>query len=365
LQTTHPELAAEADGWDPTEITSGSGMKFSWRCKSDHQWSAVVASRSRGNGCPYCAGKKTIRGVNDLQTTHPELAAQAYGWDPTDFQAGSHSKVSWICDSEHVFVANIYNRTGPNRTGCPVCSGKKVQKGFNDLKTTHPELAAQAYGWDPTEITSGSNKVRVWQCAFGHNWKAMVNTRSKGIGCPVCTNKKVLVGYNDLATMNPQLASEAFEWDPKTVTQSSHKKRKWQCQLGHIWSSNISDRTRGNGCPTCSTSGFDPNRSAWLYLIEHSEWEMLQIGITAQPEIRLASHRRIGWQLLDLRGPLEGHHIQELETAALKSLKRRNAVFANQSGGPPFDGWTEAWIKGSLPVTSIRELLDLVYEDGH
>ena len=29
--------------------------------------------------------------------------------------------------------------------------------GFNDLATTHPELAAQAVGWDPATITKGSS----------------------------------------------------------------------------------------------------------------------------------------------------------------------------------------------------------------
>ena len=27
LSVTHPELAKEADGWDPTLVTSGSGQK--------------------------------------------------------------------------------------------------------------------------------------------------------------------------------------------------------------------------------------------------------------------------------------------------------------------------------------------------
>ena len=90
---------------------------------------------------------------------------------------------------------------------------------------------------------------------------------------------------------------------------------------------------------------------------------MLQIGITTQPKVRLESHGRLGWRLLELRGPLEGHHIQELETAALRSLKKRKATFANNAAGEVFDGWTEAWTKASLNVTSIKQILDWVYED--
>ena len=363
LATTHPEIAAQADGWDPTRFSAGSGKKLPWKCEFAHQWNAVAANRARGSGCPFCAGKMAISGENDLATTHPELAAQADGWDPTKYQAGSHAIVNWTCEIGHDYLARIYNKTKLNPTGCPYCSGKKVLKGFNDLATTHPEIAAQADGWDTTRFSSGSNKEKNWCCPSGHQWVAMINTRTKGVGCPVCTNKKVLIGYNDLVTVNPKLAAQAFEWDPTTVTQSSRKRRKWQCQLGHTWISIISDRTRGNGCPTCSISGFDPNRDAWLYLVTHDEWEMLQIGITTQPNIRLASHGRIGWRLIELRGPLEGHHIQELENSLLKSLKQRGATFANHLGGEIFDGWTEAWTKDSLAVTSFKQLLDWVYED--
>ncbi len=90
---------------------------------------------------------------------------------------------------------------------------------------------------------------------------------------------------------------------------------------------------------------------------------MYQIGITTNPELRLKSHQRIGWSIVELRGPLDGHHIQDLETAVLRSLKKRKALFASQMGGDPFDGWTEAWGKDSLSVASISKILDWVYED--
>ena len=43
-----------------------------------------------------------------------------------------------------------------------------------------------------------SNKVVWWQCEHGHEWQAPINRRSGGIGCPICSNKKVLSGYNGI-----------------------------------------------------------------------------------------------------------------------------------------------------------------------
>ena len=322
LATTHPELAKEAFGWDPTTVSTSSGKKVKWQCKFGHLWSAVIASRSSGRGCPVCAGQAVLSGFNDLATTHPDLAEEAFGWDPTTVIAGSHVKLKWVCAVAHEWQASPHSRTGFNKTGCPVCAGKAVLAGFNDLATTHPDLAEEAFGWDPTTVNAGSNPKVEWICELDHRWRASPNSRTgkNKSGCPICANKEVLIGYNDLATANPLLAAEAFEWDPTTVTRSSSKKRKWICQFGHTWNSSVADRSVGSGCPTCSKGGFDPNKPAWFYFIEHFEWNMYQIGITTNPELRLKSHQRIGWSIVELRGPLDGHHIQGFVSAVLRGL---------------------------------------------
>lgn len=33
--------------------------KVWWQCKNGHEWQAAVYSRNAGNGCPFCASKKT------------------------------------------------------------------------------------------------------------------------------------------------------------------------------------------------------------------------------------------------------------------------------------------------------------------
>lgn len=54
---------------------------------------------------------------------------------------------------------------------------------------------------------------------------------------------------------------------------------------------------------------------------------------------------------------------RDLETACLRSLKRRGATFINEADFKKFDGWTEAWTRTSLDVSGLREILDFVYED--
>ena len=427
LATINPELATEADGWDPTTVTSKSGQKVRWKCNLGHSWEAAVSSRANGNGCPYCASQKVLIGFNDLASFAPKIAIEADGWDPATVTSKSGRKLKWKCNLGHLWEAAVKSRV--NGTGCPTCSNRKVLIGFNDLATTNPELASQADGWDPTTSTTGSEEKKNWRCNMGHVWKTTPANRQKGAGCLVCSNQQVLVGFNDILTLFPDIAKSAYNWDPRTATPKSGKKAQWKCEVGHIWtavigsrtnghgcplcsghsvitgendlattnpelasqadgwdpsqvmpgtpkkmawicdeghkwSAAVSSRSRGNGCPLCAMHGFKPAEPGWLYLVFSDFLEMFQIGISNVPERRLAEHHKNGFdRVLDLRGPMDGIIAQHLEREFLAALAKRKAVFANKAGLDKFDGYTEAWTKQSLNVTSIKQILDWVYED--
>jgi hypothetical protein len=72
--------------------------------------------------------------------------------------------------------------------------------GKNDIATTHPNLAKEAEGWDPTTVSAGSDKKREWKCQKNHIWKAVIKSRTRGSDCPYCSNTKILIGFNDLVT---------------------------------------------------------------------------------------------------------------------------------------------------------------------
>ena len=263
LSSRFPQVAKEAYGWDPTLVSPGEKKDRSWKCTKNqkHIWLARPANRtSNGTGCPFCAGQKVFKGDNDLATKFPKLAKEAYGWDPKTIVAGSAKNLRWRCreDSRHVWVARVESRSIRNY-GCPFCSGKKLAPKSNDLKTTHPELAREAFGWDPKSLTASSTMKLLWKCRKNskHIWTATPGDRSrKGIGCPNCAGKAITVGIDDLATKIPEIAAEAFGWNPNTFTSASGKKLKWKCSKkdSHIWVTSPASRTTGmkSGCPYCT-----------------------------------------------------------------------------------------------------------------
>jgi hypothetical protein len=170
-----------------------------------------------------------------------------------------------------------------------------------------------------------------------------------------------LVGFNDLLTINPDLAAEALGWDPSQVSIGSAMKKKWICKEGHTWIAAVVDR-KITGCPTCAKTGFNPNADGFLYFISHIDWEMFQIGITNDPDSRLSRHRKLGWELLELRGPMDGSLTKQWETAILRMLKAKGADLSNDKIAGKFDGYSEAWSKSTFEVKSIKELMRLTEE---
>lgn len=416
LDIENPILASQAFGWDPRTVTAGSNKRLQWKCSDGHTWGATVALRNAGSNCPHCLGRLPIIGKTDLATTHPEiaaqmyqgdptsvsygsdkrflwicpicshiwnasvcgrtiknsrcsrcssiatthpeLAAQAHGWDPTTLKSCSNKKVAWMCEEGHVWPSTPNNRSSGK--GCPYCSGLKAISGISDLATVFPDIAAQANGWDPTLVSSRSNCKMKWRCENDHLWEASVNNRSKGDGCPYCSGHKIWIGFNDLATVNPELAREAHGWDPTTVTAHSNRRVEWICEFGHFWKAAVSNRSNGSGCSVCHPGGFNSNQPGYLYFLRHELWGMLQIGITNNPEQRTNQHGKRGWEILEIMGPQDGRKIRNYETEILRFLRRSGADIGNKDIAGKFNGYTEAWVKESYPVGSLKELLSLI-----
>lgn len=374
LATKFPTIANEAHGWDPKKVMPGSHVKLKWKCSKGHLFEMAPHSRTtQDQGCKYCSGRAVLKGFNDLKTTHPNLAKESYMWDPNKVSAGSHKKLAWKCKLGHIFSVSPNQRTS-NTSNCPFCGNKKLLKGFNDLSTTHPDIAKQAYGWDPTKIIGGSTMRLKWTCSKSHIWESSsINRISNKTGCPICENQLLLTGYNDLQTTHPELSKEAHMWDPTKVISGSKKRYKWKCDNGHIWIAPVGARSgkSSTGCPSCSKSGFDPNKSAWIYFALHADFNLLQIGITNKPEDRIQFHQKFNWEIIELRGPMDGHLTQQWETAILKMLRANGAKMGQRKENLYKESkivtkrnllGTEIWDKSSFPVNSITELMQLTEE---
>ena len=178
-----------------------------------------------------------------------------------------------------------------------------------------PKLRQYVDEWHPTKNESqtpqdtmkGSGRTIWWQCSEhdNHIWEATPLARiSQKQGCPYCAGKRVLAGFNDLATTNPELTKQWHptlntEFTPEEVSASSTKKAWWICPIGenHVWEANIQSRHRGNGCPYCGNrqvlAGFNDLGSNKEFTHIVKEWNPKN-DLTPS-EVSVAANKKVWW----------------------------------------------------------------------
>ena len=278
----------DKNGSMPENIRLGSTNQVWWKCKKGHSWKASMNNRSKGSGCPYCSGRRPIIGENDLLTTNPEISNE---WDnekntisPYDLKSGSRKKVWWKCEKGHSYQCEVYNKAVLH-FGCPFCSGKRVIKGQNDLASQFPMLAEEwaskhNEGISPEEVMAKSGKQVWWECKNGHVWKASINNRVKGAGCPFCANRAGLYRlYHETINESSFITEWDFErnneLDPSKILLNDDTIVWWKCGQGHPWQASSKGRQRGQKCPYCADkavfAGY--NDFATKYPILIKEWD--------------------------------------------------------------------------------------------
>lgn len=255
----------------PDDVPYGSKKLYWWHGSCGHEWQASAKARSSGENCPICSNARIVAGINDLASLKPELLKE---WSPkntirpTEIGVGSHKKVLWIGACGHEWSAEIRNRV--RGAGCPYCSHNAVLQGFNDLATVLPQVAKE---WSPrnaplkpTQVTPYANRKVWWKCEQGHEWFTLISTRAYGSKCPYCSGIKLLKGFNDLASLHPQLA---LEWSqkngtllPEDVNERSTKNVWWKCSTcGHEYRAVIKSKVHGLKCPVCTRNAVLPGYS--------------------------------------------------------------------------------------------------------
>ena len=245
---------------------------------------------------------------NSLAEVHPELVSE---WSeknlpltPDDITFGSNKKVWWKGACGHEWQTSVKARS--NGEKCPICSGTRVIAGINDLATLEPLLAKQ---WSkknkikPTEVSIGSHKKVIWKCEKGHEWEAAVKSRTiNKTGCPYCSHNKVLAGFNDLATLLPDIAAEWSDRNypllPTQVTVFANRKAWWKCKdCGREWNTLISTRSGGSKCPYCSgyifLKGFNDLATTDSQLLCEWDYEQNKLKPT---EVSRTSAKRAWWK---------------------------------------------------------------------
>lgn len=291
----YPEIAEELDGVDPFTISAQSNRVLQWRCKSGHMWLDAVYQRVKGSKCSTCRPRH-LHDYGSLGASHPELAKEMVDVDPFTIASRSGRVVKWRCSkvtggvcpvegcgTVHEWEAMPCERTGKG-SGCPYCAPSnqgKVICRCRSLGFTRPDLAKELVDEDAFTVAPKSARLLTWRCSAvpngvcpmkgcgtEHIWEATPSYRSVN-GCPFCSGHMVC-RCRSLGFQRPDLAQQAVDTNPYTISVSSGQYIKWRCErvpggvcpndrcgTRHEWEAIVANRVKGRGCPFCAgRSGF-------------------------------------------------------------------------------------------------------------
>lgn len=281
LASHYPNIAKE---WHPSkngklipdDFIPGASDRVWWLCPiCGNEWESSIVNRTKGHGCDVCAtGRRKNTKRETLIRKRGSIKKELcwLDWDyetnehgPEYYTSGSGEVVGWtrhVCG--HRWKTAICSRTRDNKDGCPLCSGKVIVSGKNDLATKRPDLLKE---WDyrenvdidPTMVGIGSHRYAKWICnKCGYKWEVQIYNRTNGRGCPCCNNKAVVPGINDLTSTEPEIAKEWHplkngDLKPTEVTRGQAIKVWWLCsKCKNEWQDTINHRCSSKrGCSVC------------------------------------------------------------------------------------------------------------------
>ena len=169
--------------------------------------------------------------------------------------------VIWKCKKGHKTKCKTGSKIN-NPQSCAVCSGLYTIPGLNDFATIKPELLKY---WDyekniikPNEVAPSCKEIIYWKCDNGHSYQTSLNKISKE-GCPYCSNRKILKGFNDFASCYSEYLKywnyKKNDKNPDEIFKSGTYNAWFKCEKGHDFQIKINKlHNQKTFCPICNGS---------------------------------------------------------------------------------------------------------------
>ena len=156
---------------------------------------------------------KQSRWKISLSEAYPDIAKQwhpqkNFPHTPEQYTPGSSHKACWQCEKGHEWVTTIRERTRGSQ--CPFCSNHKVLVGYNDLTTTHPNVAKEWHSTkngtlQPIEFLAGSDQFADMSGKHAFIFEQRIGDTAPAVLIAAIkhhlTNKHAFITYNKCVLM--------------------------------------------------------------------------------------------------------------------------------------------------------------------
>lgn len=228
------------------DLTHGSHVAVTKICDMENctnvtpnqPYQQVIKSRNKGGGKDRCndCGKK-FGGEQLKSNVKYENSLEYYAKEnnmkyllnefstkninlPSEVSRGTNDDYLWVCPQNHEYEMPPKQRTRKDEPqNCPYCSNQRILRGYNDLRTTNPEVAELLKDKNRGfEISSGSKKKELFVCpdCDYEDYKSVYTITHRGFSCSRCGDgysfpEKVM--FNVLEQLSLYFETQKiFEW---------------------------------------------------------------------------------------------------------------------------------------------------------
>jgi hypothetical protein len=192
---------------DPFSLACQSNYEVYWTCKSKsyHCWSASVASRVNGRGCPYCSNHRLHEKDSAFYQLPQKILDQ---FDQSLNPSINLKNVSISLEKALVWKCNLHHEHGTwkawlksriaGKNNCPKCEPHSTRISYEkSVAYLYPHLIEEWHPDNllrPTQLKARSGRLVKWICQFRkqHIYEMRVAQRVEGRGCSKCRNAPTL-----------------------------------------------------------------------------------------------------------------------------------------------------------------------------
>ena len=312
-------------------------------CSEHGKFKQTPSNHLTGRGCPSCAcmlKSTTNQFIERAKLTHGDR----YDYSMVNY-VNNYTKVNIIC-SEHGHFAQTPN-SHLSGNGCRHCGRQTLttDQFIERAKLTHGDR----YDYSEVEYVNNRTTVMIICSEHGH-FKQTPNIHLSGKGCPSCGGKLKLTA-NQFIERAKLTHGDRYDYSMVEYVNSNTKVNIICSEHGEFKQVPYSHLS-GQGCPSCSITGFDMSKNGTLYILRSECGMYFKAGISNNPKRRIVDLRR--------RTPFEFEPIAKINNKGDVVFKLEKAFHSSFESAQMkgFDGCTE-WFKWEHSVNDWISILSI------
>lgn len=257
-----------------------SKTKIKIVCKDHGSFEQLVGNHLKGAGCPQCAMasriSKIAKTLDGFIRQASEIHDNKYDYSHSVY-VNDRTKIKIGCPCHGFFEQSPNDHLRGH--GCSKCGGSS-RLSQEDFIWKSRQCHGDRYDYSQSVYVNTSTKVKIG-CRTHGVFEQIAKDHFSGHGCPACTDNKRL-SKDDFVAKSRLVHGDKYDYSAVICGKNNKEKVKILCLEHGAFIQKMNSHLTGQGCPSCTTYGFDPSKPGLLYFLKFEKpfASFWKIGIT-------------------------------------------------------------------------------------